>query len=212
MALEDPDLTARTERLGPLPLVNHVLGRLGLEAMLAEAVPTADRRRRISHARALGVLLRSVLVERELIYRQQELVATFAPAMLGLSASEAARVGDDAIGRALDRLFDADRGTLLTRVVVVAVRRFGLTLDELHDDSTSIKFTGQYRSARGRRVRGRRAPFITHGYSKDRRPDLKQLLFILTTTHDGGVPAQFRCADGNTSDVVTHEQTWDSLC
>jgi transposase len=121
-------------------------------------------------------------------------------------------VGDDVIGRALDRLFDADRGTLLTRVVVSAVKRFDLSLDELHDDSTSIKVTGQYRSARGRRVRGKRAPFITYGLSKDHRPDLKQLLFILTTTHDGGIPVQFRCADGNTSDVVTHEQTWDSLC
>jgi transposase len=193
-------------------LINHVLGRLGLEAMLAEAVPTTDRRQRLAHSQALGVLLRSILVEREPIYRQQETVATFSPEAFGLTAGDLAHVGDDVIGRALDRLFDADRGTLLTRVVVAAVQRFDLALDELHDDSTSIKFSGQYRKAKGRRVRGKRAPFITHGYSKDHRPDLKQLLFILTTTHDGGVPVQFRCSDGNTSDVVTHEQTWDSLC
>jgi transposase len=207
-----PDLAVRVERLGPLPLINHVMRRLGLDELLTDAVPTTDRRQRVQHSRALGVLLRSVLVEREPIYRQQETVATFAPEALGLDGADVAHLGDDVIGRALDRLFDADRGTLLTRVVVAAVEGFGLSLDELHDDSTSIKVTGQYRGARGRRVRGKRAPFITHGFSKDHRPDLKQLLLILTTTSDGGIPVQFRCCDGNTSDVVTHEATWDSLC
>ena len=212
MTITGPDLTVRTERLGPLPLINHVLGRLGLEALLAEFVPTTDQRQQVRHAKALGMLLRSVLVEREPIYRQQETVATFAPEAFGLDAQEAAHLSDDVIGRALDRLFDADRGALLTRVVVSAVKRFELSLDELHDDSTSVKVTGQYRGARGRRVRGKRAPFITYGYSKDHRPDLKQLVFILTTTHDGGIPVQFRSADGNTSDITTHEETWDSLC
>ncbi len=212
MTFKGSDLTLRTERLGALPLINHVLRRLGLDALLAESVPTTGRRPHVQHATALGVLVRSVLVEREPIYRQQETVATFAPEAFGLGAEAAAHIGDDVIGRALDRLFDADRGALLTRVVVSAVRRFDLSLDELHDDSTSLTLTGQYRSARGRRVRGKRAPCITHGYSKDHRPDLKQLLFILTTTHDGGIPVQFRCADGNTSDIVTHEETWDSLC
>ncbi len=40
---------------------------------------------------------------------------------------------------------------------------------------------------------------------------MKQLLFILTTAADGGVPVQFRCADGNTSDSVTHIETWNTL-
>src|ERR1700730_13300445 len=47
--------------------------------------------------------------------------------------------------------------------------------------------------------------------SKDHRPDLKQLLFILTTDADGGVPVQFRTADGNTNDSITHIETWTTL-
>ena len=158
------------------------------------------------------MLLRSVLVEREPIYRQQETVATFAPQAFGLSADLSAHVGDDAIGRALDHLFDADRGSLLTEVVVTAARRFDLSFEELHNDSTSIRFCGQYPHARGRSIRGQRAPFITHGYSKDHRADLKQLLFILTTSRDGGVPVQFRCEAGNENDARTHQETWDTLC
>ena len=209
---QDPsDLTLTTERLGPLPLINHVLRRLDLDGRLDRFVPTGDRRVRVPYGKALGVLLRSILVEREPIYRQHETVSEFAPACFGLEPEEAKAVSDDAIGRALDRLFDADRAALLTDVVVAAVREFEVVLDELHNDSTTVRFCGQYRQAGGRVIRGRRAPAITYGYSKDHRSDLKQLLFILTTADDGGVPLQFRCEDGSTNDAPTHQGTWDFL-
>jgi transposase len=201
----------RTERLGPLPIVNHFRQRMGLEAVLDRSVPTADRRCDVPHARALGVLLRSVIVEREPIYRQQETVRTFAPAVYGLASAEVDALGDDRIGRALDRLFDADRAALLTAVVVAVGQRFGVRFTQLHNDSTTIRFCGQYRAARGRRLRGRRAPWITYGHSKDHRPDLKPLLVALTTSADGGVPVHFRCADGQTNDSQTHIETWDAL-
>jgi hypothetical protein len=59
------------ERLGPLPLINHFIVRMGLDDALARHVPS-DQRCVVPHARALGVLLRSIIVEREPIYRQQE--------------------------------------------------------------------------------------------------------------------------------------------
>ena len=200
-----------SERLGPLPLVNHFLQRIGLEELLDKHVPTRDRRSAVAHARALGVLLRSIIVEREPIYRQQETVRTFAPAMYGLDPDAVGRLDDDRIGRALDRLFDADRAAFLTEVAIAVGKRFAVRCDRLHNDSTTIRFCGQYRLARGRRMRGHRAPAITYGYSKDHRPDLKQLLFCLTTSADGGVPVQFRCADGNTNDSTTHIETWEAL-
>lgn len=205
-------LSLRTQRLGPLPLINHFIDRLGLEGHLERFVPSHDRRIQLAYAKGLGVLLRSILVEREPIYRQQEMVSGFAGECFALPDELVRHVGDDAIGRALDRLFDADRAALLTEVVVAATEKFGVALEELHNDSTTIHFCGQYLSARGRSVRGKRGPFITYGYSKDHRPDLKQLLFILTSSDDGGVPVQFRCEAGNASDSRTHEQTWDALC
>jgi transposase len=201
-----------SQRLGPLPLINHFIDKMGLVDILSRHVPTRDQRTRLRYSMGIGVLLRSILVEREPIYRQQETVDSYAPQAFGLTPETASCVGDDAIGRALDRLFDADRGTILTEVVVATAEAFDLSLTELHNDSTSIRFCGQYPAARGRSIRGKRAPFITRGYSKDHRPDLKQLLFILTTTKDGAVPVQFRCEDGNRNDSRTHEQTWDTLC
>lgn len=200
----------QVERLGPLPLVNHFIERIGLEDLLNQHVKS-DARCAVPHARALGVLLRSLIVEREPVYRQQETVHGFASGMFGLSAKEMAHLGDDRLGRALDRLFDCDRAALLTEVVLAAAKRFDLRFDELHNDSTSISLCGSYRAATGRTIRGRTAPAITYGHSKAHRPDLKQLLFILTMSADGNVPVAFRCTDGNVSDSRTHIDTWNTL-
>jgi len=201
----------RTERLGPLPLVNHYLERLRLAEVLERFVPTPDGRTRLPYHTGLGIVLRSIITEREPLYRLGEVVDTFAPEGFGLSEEQASQLGDDAVGRALDRLFDADRGSLLTDIVLTAVEHFELAMDELHNDSTTVRFTGQYKGAKGRSLRGKKAPFITYGYSKDHRHDLKQLLFILTSTEDGGVPVQFRSEAGNQNDSRTHEESWEAL-
>jgi len=198
------------ERLGPLPIINHFIARMGLDDALARHVPS-DQRCTVPHARALGVLLRSIIVEREPIYRQQETVQGFAAGMFGIAAEEMEHLGDDRLGRALDRLFDADRAALITDAVLAVGQVFGLKFEEIHNDSTTVSFCGAYRSAWGRKIRGRTAPAINYGISKDHRPDLKQLLFILTTTADGGIPVAFRCSDGNTSDSRTHIDTWNTL-
>jgi hypothetical protein len=124
----------RTERLGPLPLVNHFLTRLDLAAILARHVPTEDRRVAMPYADGLGMLLRSIVVEREPIYRQGETVRTFAAGLYGVATDAAVRLGDDQLGRALDRLFDADRAALLTEVVVAVGQRFGVRFAQLHND------------------------------------------------------------------------------
>jgi hypothetical protein len=83
-----------TERLGPLPLINHFFQRIGLEQLLDKHVPTRDRRSAVAHAQALGVLLRSIIVEREPIYRQQETAVGFAHELFGLSAAQMGQLGE----------------------------------------------------------------------------------------------------------------------
>lgn len=63
-----------------------------------------------------------------------------------------------------------------------------MALEEFHNDSTTISFCGSYRGATGRKIRGRTASAIAYGHSKPHRPDLRQLLFILTMSADANVP------------------------
>jgi len=92
-----------------------------------------------------------------------------------------------------------------------AVRTFELDLSQLHNDSTTVTFSGAYEQADGNPRRGRPTHRITYGINKDHRADLKQLLFVLTTTADGSVPIWAHVDHGNTSDDVTHIGTWESL-
>ena len=155
-----------SERMGPLPLINHFIERIGLPELLARHIPS-DARCSIPHAQALGVLLRSLVVQREPIYRQQETVHGFASSMFGISAHDMQHLSDDRLGRALDHLFDADRAALLTEVALAVGERFGVKFDEFHNDSTSVRFCGRYSAASGRSIRKRNAPAITYGFSNN---------------------------------------------
>ena len=184
-----------------------------LEEFLRAALPPEDRRTKLSPVKALLVLLRNLLVSRGPIYGVGEWAARHAANVLGLTPQEIGRLNDDGVGRALDRLFQADVPSLVLAVATHVVKEFGVSLDELHNDSTTVTFCGAYTRADGQqRVFGRPTLAITFGHNKDHRPDLKQLLFILTVTADGGVPLHFRAESGNVADDQTHCDTWDLLC
>jgi len=184
-----------------------------LEEFLRRALPKEDGRTKLSPTKALLVLLRNLLISREPIYGVGEWAARHAHDLLGLTVSEVGLLNDDRVGRALDKLFAAEVPSLVLAVATHVVKEFGIRLDELHNDSTTVSFFGAYlNAAMERRVLGRPTLAITFGHSKDRRPDLKQLLFILTVTADGGVPLHFRTQSGNVTDDTTHRDTWDLLC
>lgn len=196
--------------VGPLPVVNHVLDRLGVEAVLAEAMPPlAGRRGRLSPARVLGVFVRNLLLAREPLYGIPQWAAGFVPDLLGLTPADLPRLNDDRIGRCLDRLYEADRARVVTTLILRMVKEFAVDLDVLHNDSTSVSFTGRYPKVPRRR--GPDPVWITYGFSKDHRPDLKQLIVELTVTADGGIPVLVGLHDGNVTEVQTHLATWRAL-
>src|SRR5258708_37195310 len=108
------DFSLKTERLGPLPLVNHFIDRMGLAALLDKYVPTSDPRSRVSHAQALGVLLRSIVVEREPVYRAQETVHGFATCLFGVSGGNLQSSSGDRLGLTRCRRFQAAQAAVPT--------------------------------------------------------------------------------------------------
>ena len=203
------DLVSQT--LGGLPIVNQVLERLALPALLAQALPDDDGRLKLAPAVAIRVVITNLVLGREPLYGLGEWAARHDPTLLGLSTSDLTVLNDDRVGRALEALFDADRASLLTAVVLRAISEFGIETGQLHNDSTSISVHGAYPGADGTARGGKATPVITFGHSKDHRPDLKQLVWILTVSADGAVPVAYRLTDGNTSDDPTHVPTWDGL-
>ena len=202
----------RRELLGALPIIEHFLVRLGIDDLLATYVVSTDRRVRLAPAKVLGVLVRNLCVRHQPVYALGEWAASYDPALLGLSASEVSMLNDDRAGRALASLFDADRASMLNRLVLDAVAGFGIDCQTLHNDSTSVRLSGAYRNAVGALRGGKPTVAPARGFSKDHRPDLLQLVWILTVTAEGAVPIAHRIAPGNVEDSTTHICTWDGLC
>ncbi len=204
--------TLRSYEVGAMPIINHIIRRMRLPDILKEFLPD-DSRSKLSAYRTVLVLVRNLLIAREPIYGLGQWAARFAPDLLDLCPNEIERLNDDRAGRTLERMFDALASEMTVTVVRQVLAEFRINMDELHNDSTSVSFYGAYDQAEEEgKVRGQQTLAITFGHSKDHRPDLKQLLFILTVSDDGGVPIYFTSASGNTSDDTTHRQTWDLLC
>ena len=205
--------TLHSQRIAALPILDHFLHRLRLAEFLRDHLPREDGRTRVPTATAVLLLVRNFLVSREPLYGIGEWAARHVPELLGLAPEQFDALNDDRVGRSLDRVFDADIPALVLDVAAHTVREFGVELDELHNDSTTVTFSGDYENAENERtLRGQLRLAITHGHNKDHRPDLKQLLYILTVTGDGAVPVQFRVQSGNTTDDRSHRATWDFLC
>jgi transposase len=201
----------RSTTLGALPVIGRFLARMDLPVMLARFLPVGDPRTTLAAATVIGVVVGNLCVEREPLYGLAGWASAFEPGLLGLTAGESGLLNDDRVGRALDQLFDADRGSLLCGLVLHAIREFKIDTSQLHNDSTSIVLHGNYTNADGREHSGKPTVAASRGHSKDHRPDLKQLVLILTVAADGAVPLCHRLAAGNTNDDQTHIHTWDEL-
>jgi transposase len=205
-------LELRSYDVGALPLLKRILERMQLQRLLSEHLPKDDSRTELPTVTALLVLFANLLMAREPVYGVGEWAALFPPDLLGLRQQDLSRLHDDRLGRSLDRMFQGIGPALIMAVVRHVIREFQVGLEELHNDSTTVSFYGAYDDAgQESEQRGRPMHAITWGHSKARRPDLKQLLYILTVTSDGNVPVYFSSASGNTVDDGTHIGTWDLL-
>ena len=203
-----------THSVGALPILNRVLEQMKLEEFLQGYLPHEDGRTKLQSYRALMVLIRNTLTARAPIYGVGEWACGYAPDLLGLAPADMELLNDDRVGRALDKLYQADHSSLALSVTTHVIKRFNVKLDQLHNDSTTISFFGAY-DKQGIETPDPDRPdpvSITWGHSKDHRPDLKQLLYILTVAQDGATPIHYRAASGNVTDDRTHRDTWELLC
>lgn len=213
--LPDPyaDLTMESLEVGPIPILRRFSDRLQLDTLLEQHVPASPlgRRPKISHAHALSLMISNVLTSREPLYGVPDWLDKHVPEHFGFGESQPSKLmNDDRIGRALDRLYEVDPASLMTAVVVKAVKEFDIDMSQVHNDSTTVTFSGAYEGQADKEAR-KRPPLITFGHNKDHRPDLKQLVYALTVSADGAVPVHYKTYDGNTNDDKTHIETWNSI-
>lgn len=190
------------QRLCHLPVVLDILRRTGVLNVIDHAVRD-DRRSKVSTSDCVSVILCGVFLGHHDLWRMADRLAPYDMATImkdkGFNLAE---FTEERLAKALDDLFDADLDRLMTGIALQAIDQFRLGTDFLHFDTTSLSFFGAYESEGfGSMSDGSsKPPLVTHGYSKDHRPDLKQIMFGSLVTRDGGVPLYGKALDGNRSD------------
>ncbi len=192
--MQQENLRLRGLRVGALPILNHFIERMGLREELTVALKNAD------YSDALLALIKNIMIDRNALYAIGEWAAFYDSGLVAQG-----KIGDDKLARALDRLFAADRATLQTRIVLEAMKGFGLKMEQIHNDTTSVMVRGAYDGQNAKAVQ------LKRGHSKEHRPDLRQLVYSLCVTADGAVPVHFKAYDGNQTDDGIHLETWSRL-
>ena len=126
---------------------------------------------------------------------------------------KAEHLNDDKIGRVMDKLYEQGLTNIFLSIALAAIKRYGISTQYTHLDATTISVEGKYENSQedlsGEKEEkaesllnqeSQRPIKITYGYSRDKRPDLKQFLLELMVSGDGDIPLFIRAADGNESE------------
>jgi len=176
----------RPRQMGALPLVYPILTEMQVYRTTNKLVPSwAD----VDLGRIVMLLtLNRLLAPQPLYHVADWLGETVLPQVLGLALE---KVYDNRLGRALDQL-SPHLGELWACLVSRAIQVYALDLNVLHWDITSIYFEGAYTDSE----------LAAYGYSRDHRPDTKQVNLEVDVTHDGYVPVLYQALAGNTADIT----------
>ena len=192
-----------TKKVDVLPMVKYYMDQLGIYDLFAKYVQN-PMRSPVDSAQILSIMVANIVCASRPLYKIEQWAAGY---MDGLSeySFNASIYNDDQLAKKLDLLFKADRNSLMAELTANAIAVYHLEKKQMHNDSTSITFFGQYEHEVAEAVK------LKHGFNKDHRPDCKQIVFGLNITADGNIPLSFELFDGNRTDDTTHIPNWNAL-
>lgn len=113
---------------------------------------------------------------------------------------DAQHFNDDALGRALDKIYEYGTTKLYSEISFEIAQEKKLLGKTACIDTTSLSLEGDYETKLESSESDKRPPLVTYGYSKDHRQDLKQVVLSLTCSGPAGFPLWMEALDGNSSD------------
>lgn len=188
------------------------LDHLGLVAAVCQDLKIArriddrlhyDRQRKISPGRAVVAMILNGLgfTNRRLYLTHQFFESKAIERLLGADL-EAKDITDYTLGHALDDIAEYGSSKLFAEVA------FGVAIDNdllhhtHHLDTTSMLVHGAYEVTDDPNIIE-----VVHGFSKDHRPDLKQIVLSLVVNGPSSIPIWMDPLDGNSSDKVSFHET-----
>ena len=198
--------SVHVERLDHLGLIACMIKDFGLISLLDARLVPADQEEITPGEAVAGMILNGLgFANRPLsltpqFFTNKPLDLLFRP---GVRAEMFNRFK---LGRPLDEVHAYGCDLLLSELALAGCTQERIEQRFHHLDTTSFSLSGNYVSESDKQ-----AIAITHGYSKDHRPDLKQVVLELLVSQDGGVPLVSKSWDGNTSDTPIFKERAEAL-
>jgi transposase len=184
----------KVSNLDHLGIVAGIIDEIGIVEEINERVGQNSRERVSPGAIVKAMILNGLGFLSAPLYMFSKFFEGKATEHLLGSGITAEQINDDRLGDVLDRLYEVGLSETFIGISLRAVEQYGVKVETAHLDSTSFHVDGEY----GNPAEG--SIEITHGYSRDHRPDLKQFMMNLICVGDGDIPVMMEVVSGNQAD------------
>ena len=192
------------ERLDHLGLIASVIKELGLVSLIDARLKPDDQEAITPGEAVAGMILNGL----GFAHRPLSLTPQFLPTSpsIGRPGVDADMFNRFKLGRTLDEVHTYGCDLLCSEIALSVCQQEAIDQRFTHLDTTRFALSGDYVPESDQQV-----ITITHGYSKDHRPDLKQAVLELLVAQDGGGPLGSKSWDGNASDSQVFKDRAEAL-
>ena len=194
------------ERLDHLGVVASVIKDLGLIEMIDARLLVHDQEEITAGEAVAGMILNGLGFSDRPLTLTPQFFANKPLDLLFREGIAAEMFHRFKLGRTLDEAYAYGCNLLCEDLALAVCTQEGIDLRFNHLDTTSCCLTGEYLPDSDEP-----AMCITHGYSKDHRPDLKPAVLERMVSQDGGIPCVSKSWDGNTSDTRMFQERAEAL-
>lgn len=217
-----------SQTIGNGPVLKQYYEKMKLVETINRIVPSKGEG--LSCGEAVGALVAMVLNKGHALYAMEQWAETNQILRSIFPNREPKNYNDDQLARCLDKMFKTGLKSIHGAISSAMCIGFGIEVKSIHHDTTSLSFYGAYdlpikqtqaqaqtqaqnqsqEKEKKEEKKEETAPKITYGYSRDKRPDLKQIIAALSVQQDG-IPLLATTDDGNASDGPNYPQHWQSI-
>jgi transposase len=185
------------KEIGSLVLLKAMAERMNIRGLIDALIPM-ERERGLTHGQVFEACVINRCHAPVPLYEMEEWAEY--SGMADLYGCSAQLFNDDRIRSTLDVVHQY-ASDIQNALALRAMTEFAVPADTVAYDMTSLYFEGDYDDSET----------ITFGYSRDGKPDKKQVNVGLTVSTEGGVPLNGRVLAGKTADPATVEANVSAL-
>lgn len=199
--LELSDGSIETLSLDHHGIVAGICKELRIAERINDKLKVHDKRKVSPGQAVVSMIINGLGFTNRRLYLSHQFFANKPVELLLESGLKAEDITDYTLGHTLDEIYNYGSSELFATLGFEIALEHKLLSSTLHLDTTTLSVTGEYASVDEQVVH------ITHGYSKDMRQDLKQVVLSLAVSGASNLPIFMEALNGNSSDKTSFHET-----